>query len=88
MPGSSRWLIINLQPPHEPAGLWLMDITTGRKAFLLQGSEFGRPAVSPDGRTLAVGVGIDAEYRVSKSGLVGLDLIRLPSLTRLRSAVR
>jgi hypothetical protein len=88
MPGSSRWFIANLQVAHEPTGLWLMDANTGRKALLLKGPLFGRPAVSPNGRTLAVGVGVDAEYQPDKSHQVGLDLIRLPSLSRLRTLLR
>jgi Tol biopolymer transport system component len=88
MPSSSRWFIANLQPAREPAGLWLVDANTGRKVLLLEGSEFGRPGVSADGRTLAVGVGVDAEFQKDTSGHVGLDLVRLAPLTRLRSLVR
>jgi hypothetical protein len=88
MPASSRLLIANLQPTNQPAGLWLVDVTTGRKALLLKGPLFGRPAVSPNGRTVAVGVGVDAEYQPDNSHHVGLDLIRLPTLARLRNLLR
>jgi hypothetical protein len=88
MPGSSRWFIANLQPADEPAGLWLMDAETGRKALLLKGSLFGRPAVSSDGRTVAVGVGVDAEYQKDNSHDVGLDVIRIPTLENLRTRVK
>lgn len=63
MPHSSRWLMANVQPLHQPAGLWIFDVATGRKALVIEGRNLGRPAVSPDGKTLAIGVGIDARWR-------------------------
>jgi hypothetical protein len=65
-----------------------MDAETGRKALLLKGSLFVRPAVSSDGRTVAVGVGVDAEYQKDNSHDVGLDVIRIPTLENLRTRVK
>jgi hypothetical protein len=82
-PGHTEWFVASLQPPHEPGGLWLVDARNGRKALLLRGTRFGRPAVSQDARTLVVGLGVEA--RVNKpTGPVGLEVIRLPPLGSLR----
>ena len=88
MPHSSRWLIANVQPSHQPDGLWFFDVDSGRKALLIEGQHFGRPTISPNGRTLAVGVGIENEYQINRSEHPGLDLIRLPPLAQLRALTK
>jgi hypothetical protein len=85
MPHSSRLLVGSLHPAGQRPGLWLVDALSGRKALLIAGSEFGRPAISPDGRMLAVGVGIDAGLSSVEAPRVGLEIIKLPSENQLRS---
>jgi hypothetical protein len=87
MPHSSRWLMANVQPQHQPAGLWIFDVVTGRKALVIEGHNLGRPAVSPDSKTLAIGVGINARWETT-SKHSGLDLIHLPSLGRIVAAAK
>ncbi len=88
---NSKWVVANIQPPGQPSGLWIVDATTGRKALLLAGTEFGRPMVSPDGRKVAVGTGVDANIDPAlglKAQRVGIDVFPLPSQDLLSTTLR
>jgi hypothetical protein len=83
---NSHWIVIVMQPPGQRNGLWLLDVNTHRKELLIQGGDLGRAAVSPDGRYLAVGVGIDANLdRQKPDAQIGTFIVRLPSTKTLQS---
>jgi Tol biopolymer transport system component len=78
---NSKWAVLAMRPPGQPDGLWIINVTNGKKALLLRGSYFGRARVRPDGQAVAVAEGQDA----SAAPRVGIDLIPLPPIAILRS---
>ena len=78
-----RRLVGALTPLGKPAGLWLIDVATGRLDLLLEGDQFGSTTWLPDARTIIAGVGIYSNLpggKTSPASPVGLDIIRLPRL--------
>jgi hypothetical protein len=87
---NSKWAVVAMEPPGQPNGIWIIDVMNGRKALLVAGAQFGRPAVSPSGRSVAVGVGVDAQIEPgsTKASKSGIDIIELPSNQLLARMLR
>jgi Tol biopolymer transport system component len=82
---NSKWVVLAMQPPGQPYGLWIINVTNGKRALLLRRSDLGRARVSPDGGTVAVSEGSMAPYEHPAPPRIGIDLVPLPPASELRS---
>jgi Tol biopolymer transport system component len=78
---NSRWAVLAMQPPGQPYGLWIINVTNGKRALLLRRSDLGRARVAPNGRAVAVSEG----SQDPKPPRTGIDLVPLPPASVLRS---
>jgi WD40-like Beta Propeller Repeat len=80
----TNWVIFGMRPKNQPDGLWLVDTHTRKKVLLRTGQSYGQAAVSPDGTSVAVGVGVDAMVGGPTRRRVGIEVFRLsPRAVRL-----
>jgi hypothetical protein len=75
------WVVYSMRPPHSKAGLWLVDVRTGKRLLLRAGVGFGRSDITADG-TIALPTGVDSAqpYNANAHGSLLLLHLRLAQL--------
>lgn len=79
-----RWLALALKPEDGVEGLYLVEVTSGN-LILVRAGRYGAPAWLPGDKSLAVPVGIDANFD-EHEGDVGLQVVTLPDDERFATA--
>jgi hypothetical protein len=69
----------------QTRGVWLVEVTTGRRHLVWASGQAGKARWLPDGRTLVAEVGLDGATGRAGPLPLGLAVLPLPDLTPLRS---
>jgi hypothetical protein len=68
------WVLFPMQPANGPLGLWLVDVSDGRKVLLRAGAGFGRADVNSTG---VVALPEDADAPIGTTRRARMDLFHL-----------